>query len=304
MNAIDLFAGAGGFSTGAKMAGINVVWAANHWKKAVEIHAFNHPFTTHSCQDLQQANWSNVPCHDILLASPCCQGHSRARGRENGDPQHDESRSTAWAVVSCAEYHKPPFIIVENVPEFCKWVLYPAWKLSMESLGYAISPHVLDAADYGVPQNRRRLFIICTRTKAPLILFLENKELRTAETIIDKESEKWTMINSEKRSKNTLERINNGREKHGNRFLIAYYGSEHGGRSLSRPIGTITTKDRYALIENDRMRMLSINEYRKGMSFPGDYILPQQHSLALKMLGNAVPPLMAEAILTGLLQTA
>jgi len=43
MNVIDLFAGAGGFSTGALMAGCRVVWAANHWQSAVEVHAINHP---------------------------------------------------------------------------------------------------------------------------------------------------------------------------------------------------------------------------------------------------------------------
>ncbi|MFD2271784.1 DNA cytosine methyltransferase [Undibacterium arcticum] len=57
MNAIDLFAGAGGFSTGAQMAGCNVVWAANHWQQAVDTHAANHPDAQHVCQDLHQANW-------------------------------------------------------------------------------------------------------------------------------------------------------------------------------------------------------------------------------------------------------
>lgn len=79
MNAIDLFAGAGGFSTGALMAGCRVVWAANHWRSAVEVHAINHPGALHVCQDLHQARWQDVPAHDIMLASPCCQGHSKAR---------------------------------------------------------------------------------------------------------------------------------------------------------------------------------------------------------------------------------
>jgi len=56
MKAIDLFAGS--FSTGAQMAGCNVVWAANHWQSAVNVHAANHPDAQHSCQDLHQADWS------------------------------------------------------------------------------------------------------------------------------------------------------------------------------------------------------------------------------------------------------
>ena len=107
MKAIDLFAGLGGWSTGAVMAGCEVLWAANHWQEAVHWHSENHPDTQHICQDLHQADWTQVPSHDLLLASPCCQGHSKARGKANGNPQHDASRSTAWAVVSALEFHRP-----------------------------------------------------------------------------------------------------------------------------------------------------------------------------------------------------
>lgn len=60
MKAIDLFAGAGGFSKGAAQAGCSVVWAANHWQAAVDILSANHPGTAHACQDLQQADWREV----------------------------------------------------------------------------------------------------------------------------------------------------------------------------------------------------------------------------------------------------
>jgi site-specific DNA-cytosine methylase len=131
--AIDLFAGLGGWSTGARAAGVEVLWAANHWPDAVEWHSANHPDTQHICQDLHQADWTKVPSHDILLASPCCQGHSKARGKSSGNPQHDSSRSTAWAVVSALEFHRPEAAIVENVPEFMDWALYPAWEAAMRS---------------------------------------------------------------------------------------------------------------------------------------------------------------------------
>ncbi len=68
MKAIGLFAGAGGFSTGAAMAGTQVVWAANHWPVAVQYHAANHPAADHLCQDLHQADWSRVPATDLMLA--------------------------------------------------------------------------------------------------------------------------------------------------------------------------------------------------------------------------------------------
>ena len=213
MNAIDLFAGLGGFSTAAQAAGCNVVWAANHWPEAVEWHSRNHPEAEHLCQDLHQADWSQVPAHDLLMASPCCQGHSKARGKAKGNPQHDASRSTAWAVVSAAEYHRPSVVVVENVPEFLDWQLYRPWELAMNALGYTCSPHIIDAADYGAPQNRVRLFIVMTRSKAPLMLNLQKQAPVPASTIIDFNAGNWSPINKPGRAAATLERVKHGRAR-------------------------------------------------------------------------------------------
>lgn len=290
MNAIDLFSGAGGFSTGAMMAGCNVAWAANHWPDAVEWHGKNHPGAMHLCQDLHQADWSLVPEHDLMMASPCCQGHSKARGKSHGNPQHDASRSTAWAVVSAAEYHRPPVVIVENVPEFLDWQLYRPWELAMNALGYAVSPHIIDAADLGAPQNRVRMFLILTQTKAPLLLSLPKLDHKPAASFIDFEAGNWSLIDKPGRAASTLERVRSGRAAHGARFLTSYYGNTRTGRSLGRPIGTITTRDRWAIVDGDRMRMLTRFECRAAMSFPDSYQLPDNHRLAVHLMGNAVCP--------------
>ena len=300
--AIDLFAGAGGFTTGAQAAGVRVLWAANHWQAAVDVHADNHPAVDHSCQDLHQADWSQVPAHDILLASPACQGHSRARGVDR--PHHDATRSTAWAVVSCAEYHQPRAIVVENVVDFARWQLFHVWRHALEALGYSIALHRLDAADCGVPQNRERLFIVATRSASPLMLNTPKAEHRPARSFIDFSSGSWSAIHKKGRADKTLRRVDNGRREHGEQFLIPYYGNTTTGRSLDRPIGTITTHDRYALIDGDRMRMLTWQEYRDGMGFPPDYRLPPQHREATKMLGNAVPPPAATSVLNAIREAA
>ena len=297
MKAIDLFAGAGGFSTGATMAGLEVVWAADHWPDAVKWHGLNHPDAEHLCQDLHQADWSQVPAHDIMLASPCCQGHSKARGKAKGNPQHDASRSTAWAVVSAAEYHRPEFVVVENVPEFLDWQLYRPWELAMNALGYTVAPHVVDAADLGAPQNRVRMFLVLTKSKAPLLLSLAKQQHKPASSFIDFNAGNWQPIKKPGRAKATLERVKAGRAAHGDRFLISYYGNTKTGRSIHRPIGTITTRDRWAVIDGDKMRMLSRFECRDAMSFPESYQLPDSHRLAVHLLGNAVCPIAAKHII-------
>lgn len=302
--AIDLFAGAGGFTTGARMANVDVLWCANHWPLAVRTHAENHPGTLHLCQDLHQANWEDVPSHDVLLASPACTGHTRARGREQS--HHDAARSTAWAVISCAEAKRPSVIIIENVPEFLDWTLYPVFADALARLGYSLSPMILDSADFGVPQHRIRLFIVATRSRHPIEILLEKRPHTPCSSIIEWKAWNWNPVDKPGRSEKTLQRIANARKNFGRRFVMPYYSSGSGltGRSLQRPLGTITTVDRWAVVKGDWMRMLQPSEYRKGMGFPDDYKLPSTRAEAIHLLGNAVCPPMARDIIAQTLLAA
>lgn len=305
MKAVDLFAGAGGFSTGARMAGATVVWAANHWPLAVQWHAANHPDTEHACQDLQQADFTAVPQHDILLASPACQGHSPARGKER--PHHDAQRATAWAVVTCAEVRRPPVAVIENVTAFAeRWVLYPAWCAAMHALGYALAPMVLDTADHGVPQHRRRLFIVATRSRHPIEINLPKRTHVPAAEVIRLDAGNWSPINRPGRSARTIARIAAGRRRFGERFLAPYYGSGSGetGRSLQRPIGTLTTRARWAVINGEHMRMVTAHEGRDLMGFPADYRLPQNEAQAWHLIGNAVSPVQARDLIDAIRRAA
>jgi len=172
MRGVDLFAGWGGMTVGAAAAGMDVLWAANHWPLAVEAHKLNHPGTAHACQDLRQADWSALPEYDVLLAAPACQGHSTA-SQPKRRAYHDDLRATAYAVLDCAAVTAPYAIVVENVPEFRNWGpvgrpdgrLYRHWREGLELLGYDIEEHVLTATDFGVPQLRKRLFLVATMAR-------------------------------------------------------------------------------------------------------------------------------------------
>jgi DNA (cytosine-5)-methyltransferase 1 len=122
---VDLFAGAGGTSEGAKRAGMQVVWAGNHWVEACKVHERWHKGVA-VCQDLQQFNWRRLPDHDILWASPACQGHSEAgqpaRARDATlAAQHDDLRSTMLAVIDAVLAKMPRAFVVENVKEVAEW---------------------------------------------------------------------------------------------------------------------------------------------------------------------------------------
>lgn len=296
MLAVDLFAGAGGSTVGAEAAGAKVILAANHWREAIAAHRANHPHAEHWLQDLQQADFRRLPAHDLLLASPSCVGHTRARGAERVG--HDAARSTAWAVVSAAEAARPPWIIVENVPEFLDWTLYPAWAMALGALGYALAPHVIDAADLAVPQHRRRLYVICARSRHVPTLKIAHQPHQATRNVIRWGAGTWRPWPTPQRAAaglrplcaKTLTRIIAGQAQHGERYLIAYYGSATGGRSVDVPCGTLTTHDRYAIIDGQRMRWLSVEEQLEIMSFPADYRMPGDRRLATHLLGNAVCP--------------
>lgn len=134
---------------------------------------------------------------------------------------------------------------------------------------------------------------------APLLLQLCRQAHEPASSFLDFSAGRWSRINRPGRAPATLARIEAGRQSQGERFLAPFYGSGSGltGRSLSRPIGTITTRDRWALIDGDRMRMLTADEALRAMSFPESTRRPENHSLTMHMAGNAVPPLAGARII-------
>lgn len=302
--AIDLFAGGGGTTTGAGWAGVKVLWAANHKKAAVACHSINHPSISHVRQDLHQADWSLIPKHDITLASPCCQGHSKAAGKAANTKKADLSRSTAWAVVSCLDYHRSEVCLIENVECFTRWGLYGVFQDALKALGYSLSLNLINLAHLGGAQNRERLIIVATQSKNPIELKLEMRDPVPARSIIDLDLSKnnWGLVKD--RSPKTQARIANGRKKFGDVFLEASYSGEKGGRSIDKPIGTITTVNKHYVVVGDYIRPITLEEMSAFQTFPSDYIWPTQRTVTKELIGNAVPPMMAKAYIEATLKAA
>ena len=123
-----------------------------------------------------------------------------------------------------------------------------------------------------------------------------------ASSFIDFGQGNWSAVHRAGRSAATLARVAAGRAAFGQRFIAPYFGSGSGltGRSLQRPIGTITTRDRWAVVDGDNMRMLAVPEAKAAMGFPAHYRLPANKRDAMQMLGNAVCPPVARRIITAL----
>jgi DNA (cytosine-5)-methyltransferase 1 len=175
----DLFAGAGGCSTGLLMAAtdrgerVDLV-AVNHWPTAVETHTRNHPEARHFCASVETLDPRvAVPGGklDILIAAPECVFFSSARG---GRPIDDQRRASAWSILRWLELLDVRNVLIENVPEMRQWgplgknhrplkahkgETFNAFIAALRSMHYAVEWKVLNAADYGAATTRRRLFI-------------------------------------------------------------------------------------------------------------------------------------------------
>jgi DNA (cytosine-5)-methyltransferase 1 len=303
---VDLFAGWGGFTDGAEQAGATVVYAANHWPLAVEAHAANHPTVQHECQDLRQADWGALPEHDVLLASPACQGHSTAaNGARKANPgvhaRHDALRATAWAVVDCVEVCRPQALVVENVPDFKRWGLYDLWSQALGKLGYTLDTRVLRASHLQTPQRRDRLFIFGMLKGA--VRKLDAQPEPAFGPCIDWDANaKWRQVDPVRRPR-VAERVTRSRARHGHRFLTQHT-RDHMGVPLNEPIRTITTKDQWAIVDGDRYRPLTVRETARAMGFRDSYAWPASATRkdAIKGLGNAVCPPVAKAAVSAVME--
>jgi DNA (cytosine-5)-methyltransferase 1 len=314
LRAVDLFAGWGGFTEGAEQAGIEVVYAANHWPLAVEAHAKNHPSTVHECQDLRQANWSALPSYDILFASPSCQGHSRAArpARSNAGHiryKHDELRATCWAVIDCVEVTHPRAILVENVVEFRKWNKYDLWLEALRREGYHVQEAVVNASRFGVPQLRNRLFISATLRPFDLSKAAQGVDQRPGfGPHIDWDLGRWRRIADCRRPGararfEAARRLGRATVQH---VSLSTRAKAATGLPLDEPLRTITTKDQWCVVDGDHYRPFLIREYARGMGFRDHYGWPEGATRGdvIKGLGNAVCPPVACALSSAMAEAA
>ena len=303
MIAVDLFAGFGGATEGARQAGVHVAWAANHSPLAVQVHAANHPETEHVCQDLRQADWTSLPRFDLLWASPACQGHSTA-SQPKRRVHHDAMRATAWAVVDCADTCEPRALIVENVTSFKRWRLFDTWTEALRRLGYTLSFHSLNASAHGVPQRRERLFVVGLRNgrslQMPISLSSEPSFGLRVESCVPG----WRPIHQARPGASQRMRDASHRFKGG--ACLVQHVTGHRGIPLTEPIRTITTKDQWTLVAHDQYRWLTLRELARGMGFPDSYTWPDKLSRAkvIQGLGNAVCPPVARDLIAAVREAA
>jgi DNA (cytosine-5)-methyltransferase 1 len=169
MIGIDLFAGAGGMSLGAQMAGVEVVLAVEKDPHAAATYKINHPDTkliVDGVESIKRINISRKGIETVLFGGPPCQGLStsnqRTRTRDN------ESNWLFKEFIRVTKLWKPDWVVFENVRGIVETeggLFRDSVIEELEEAGYTCSHGVLCASDFGVPQVRSRFFLIASKHK-------------------------------------------------------------------------------------------------------------------------------------------
>lgn len=294
--AIDLFAGIGGIRLGFQQAfGTNIefVFASEIDKYATQTYYANFGEIPHG--DITQIDEKNIPSFDILLAGFPCQAFSVAGHRKG----FEDTRGTLFFdVARIIKYHKPKVVFLENVKGLVGHNKGKTFKIileTLEELGYHVKHQVLNAKNFGVPQNRERIYIVGFLNHEVEFEFPKpiEKDIKVGDILEDKVDGKYTI--SDKLWEGHQRRKIEHKEK-GNGFGYSIFNknSEY----------TSTISARYykdgseILIEqtNKNPRKLTPREAGRLQGFPNSFNIKVSDVQAYKQFGNSVSVPVIEAI--------
>jgi DNA (cytosine-5)-methyltransferase 1 len=170
--AIDLFSGCGGLTLGLTQAGFRVVGAVEIDPLAVETYKANHKRVVIWEKDISKVSAAEVMRRlkiqrgqlDLLAGCPPCQGFSTMTTL-NGRIGQDKQNDLVFEFLRFVRAMRPKAVMLENVPKLAKNRRFKTLHAELQRLGYEVNHSVLDAANYGVPQRRRRLILVAGHGK-------------------------------------------------------------------------------------------------------------------------------------------
>lgn len=299
---VDLFCGGGFGARGAVTAGAKPILAVDSWDLATKTYASNFSDAEVICSPIEKLKPKQLAERhkpDVLLTSPECTSHSIARGAK---PKCEKSRETAIGIIPWIKAMNPRWLIVENVNRMKQWERHNELITSIKSHGYSVNDLLLNAADFGTPQSRKRMFLVCDREGSVIteedLYKLHQRSEKSARSIIDWSGKyRSSPLYKEGRAQATLDRAERafaelGRNKD---FIIVYYGTDYAGgwQSLDAPLRTITTLDRFGLVtwegSTPHLRMLQPSELMKAMGAGSKHVLPHGNRRdKVRLCGNGV----------------
>lgn len=316
MNIISLFAGAGGMDLGFKNAGFNVTWANEYDKTIWATYEKNHN-TPLDKRDIRKIASSEIPDCDGIIGGPPCQSWSEAgalRGIE------DVRGQLFYDFIRMLREKQPKFFVAENVSGMMANTHKEAVKnivRHLEDSGYTLDIQLLNAADYDVPQDRKRVFYVGFR-KDLNINFRYPKECEHKPTLKERI---WDLKDNALPAKEANKTNNGTCQVPNHEYMTGGFStifmSRNRVRGWDEQSFTIQAGGRHAPIhpqapkmvfveQNKRIfepgkehlyRRLSVRECARIQTFPDDFVFEYSNIAdGYKMIGNAVPVNMAKAV--------
>ena len=317
---IDLFAGIGGIRLGFDKAfgkEIKTVYASEWDANANKTYKANFKDDFEIAGDITKVKESDIPKFDICLAGFPCQAFSMA-GKHGGfeDDYHGRCRGTLFLdVVRICDYHKPKVIFCENVKGLTihdKGRTFKVIKSAFEEIGYTVFEKVLNSKDFGVPQNRERIYLVCFRNDLGIKEFNFPSGTDSSKTIRDildaapvpskyylSEQYMQTLINHKARH----EAAGHGfgyviRDLDGISGTIVCGGMGREGNLIKdeREHSMTPTTHIKGEINKDSIRKMTPREWARLQGFPDSFKLELADTHLYKQFGNSVTVSVIEAI--------
>jgi len=295
---IDLFAGAGGLTEGFRREGFQAVYANEFEKNAAATCQLNHPDTLVSCEDIIQVSAAEVrkelslDVHelDVLVGGPPCQGFSTYGQRDDEDPRN----KLYMQFIKFLGEFRPKTYVIENVEGLLSMsggAVLNAIISDLENLGYGAQVHLLNAVDFGVPQKRKRVFILGGLDGEKISVPVQTH------SEIDKDQSQIDLL-----GKDTLRSWLNVSDAISDLSLVDPMVPKDTQLSMSYPdTSELTDYQKRMRVGSDALshhsskQMLGIRRLRLAMMHPGDY----GRDIAGRIADKGLPYEIIDKLLTG-----
>ena len=320
LTAIDLFSGSGGLTLGLKRAGFRVVVAIDSDELSSATYHRNHPRVIMVTEDISTIDPQVLMTKlgmkpgelDLLSGCPPCQGFSTMRTKNGGRKIREPMNNLVFEIVRFARVLEPKAIMIENVPGLAKDVRIRRLCDRLRRLGYFADYKVFDAADYGVPQRRKRMILLAG--KGANIPFadrvLQGSSVKAAIGRLPAPGESGDLLHNYKvaRSDSVSNLIRMIPKDGGSRSSLSQdaqlachrrsdgFKDVYGRMAWSKQAPTITSgcinpsKGRYLHPEQDRAITLREAALLQGFPLRYEFLLDRGRYPAARMIGNAFPP--------------